>query len=361
MKHWSGLGIGLVLLALAACGPRPEQSIPAPAATPSPEPRVLRVMTYSSFSISEETVAEFEERYHTQLQFLDAGDTGKMLNQAILSKDNPQADLLYGLDNTFLSRALEADIFEPYAPKGLTAVPEIYRLDPQSRVVPVDFGDVCLNYDKAYFQEHALAVPQSLQDLTDPAYRDLLVVQNPASSSPGLAFLMATIGVYGDPGYLDYWKALQENGVRIVEDWDSAYYSEFSGGAYSEGVRPLVVSYATSPAAEVYFSEGALAEPPTGAVTAANTCFRQVEFAGILKNGQHPDLAQAFMEFLLSDTFQGEIPLQMWVFPVSRSAPLPEVFTAYALEAEQPVAISAEQIEQNREAWITTWADLMLR
>ncbi len=353
MKRLLFVVMALVLL-VAACTPS-GSSTPTEEATP-----VLRVMTHDSFSVSEEVIARFEQEHHVKVQFLQAGDAGAMLSQAILSRDNPQADVLYGVDNTFLSRALEADLFIPYRPQGLENVPAELQLDPQSRVVPVDYGDVCLNYDKAYFEAHHLAVPQDLADLTDPAYRGLLVVENPATSSPGLAFLIATVGRFGEEGYLDFWQALVDNDLRVVDGWETAYYTEFSGGAYSEGQRPLVVSYATSPAAEVYFSEGKLDEPPTGAVVAPQTCFRQIEFAGILRGTKQEALAKAFLDFLLSDAFQNDIPLQMWVFPASRTAELPPVFADYALEAEEPVAVPYAQIEAEREAWIRAWTEVVL-
>ena len=344
----------ITLVLLAGCA--------APTAEVTDEgPRTLRVMVYDSFNVGEEVIAGFEAQHNAKVQFLKAGDAGKMLNQAIISRDNPQADVLYGVDNTFLSRALEAGIFEPYKAANLANVPPALRLDPDNRVVPTDFGDVCLNYDKAYFAENDLPVPQSLADLTDPAYKGLLVVENPAASSPGLAFLVATIGTFGEEGYLDYWAALRDNDVLVVDGWDTAYYNEFSGGAYSEGTRPLVVSYATSPAAEVYFSEEALDEPPTGAIVAPGTCFRQIEFAGILKGTENRDLAEAFIEFLLSDAFQADIPLQMWVFPANPGVELPQVFADFALEAEQPVTVPAATIEQHREAWLDAWADVVLR
>ncbi len=324
----------------------------------------LRVMTYDSFSISEDVIAQFEDEHNVTVQFLQAGDAGTMLNQAILSRDNPQADVLYGVDNAFLSRALEAEIFTPYQAENLAHVPSAMHLDPEYRAVPVTYGDVCLNYDKTYVEDNAMPIPESLRDLTQPAYEGLLVVENPASSSPGLAFLVATIGVFNEEGdytYLDFWQELRDNDVLVVDGWDTAYYTEFSGGAYGEGTRPLVVSYATSPAAEVYFSEGMLSEPPTGAVTAPNTCFRQIEFAGILKGTQQQDLAEAFIEFLLSDTFQNDIPLQMWVFPASSSAELPQVFKDFALKAEDPVEVPYAVIERNREQWIAAWTDVVLR
>ncbi|MBN1487284.1 MAG: thiamine ABC transporter substrate-binding protein [Anaerolineae bacterium] len=358
MKRWLLTLTIVIILVTGGCTAAPTEE---PGTT---GPRTLRIMTYDSFSVSEEVIRQFEEINNVTVQFLQAGDAGTMLNQAILSRDNPQADVLYGIDNTFLSRALEADIFEPYQAKALNNIPEALRLDAQYRVVPTDYGDVCLNYDIQALTEAKLPVPQSLQDLTQPEYKGLLVVENPASSSPGLAFLMATIGVFGEDGdytYLDFWQALRDNDVLVVDGWDSAYYSEFSGGAYSEGTRPLVVSYATSPAAEVYFSEEPLEVPPTGAVTAPQTCFRQIEFAGILKNGQNRDLAEAFIEYLLSTDFQEDIPLQMWVYPSNPEAKLPQVFTDFALEAEDPVTVLAEAIEQKREAWIEAWTETVLK
>jgi thiamine transport system substrate-binding protein len=324
------------------------------------ERRTLRVMTYSSFDMDEEVIAAFSEAYNADVQFLDAGDTGQMLNQAILSKSNPQGDVMYGLDNTFLSRALEAEIFIPYKAKGLESVPEAYQLAADYAVTPVDFGDVCLNYDRAYFEENNLALPQNLMDLTQPEYKSLLVVENPASSSPGLAFLITTIGAFGDDAFIDYWEALVANDVLVVEDWDSAYWGEFSGSTSSEGQHPLVVSYATSPAAEVFFSEEALTESPTGAVVAPGTCFRQVEFAGILKNNQNQDLAEAFIDFVLDESFQSAIPLHMWVFPSSTKAELPQVFKDFAIEAQEPVSIPAEQIEKYREDWIEAWTEVIM-
>ncbi|MGC9358547.1 MAG: thiamine ABC transporter substrate-binding protein, partial [Anaerolineae bacterium] len=314
----------LMMLLLSACGTlSPTETTTE---DPTEEIRELRVMTYDSFSISEEVIAQFEEEHNTQVQFLQAGDAGTMLNQAILTRDDPQADVLYGVDNTFLSRALEAGIYEPYEAKNLDQIPDELQLDPQHRVVPTDYGDVCLNYDKSYFEENEIAVPETLRQLTEPEYRGLLVVENPASSSPGLAFLITTIGLFGEEGdytYLDFWADLRENEVLVVDGWDTAYYSEFSGGAGSEGARPLVVSYATSPAAEVFFSEQDLEAPPTGAITAPSTCFRQIEFSGILKGAENPELAQAFIEFLLSEPFQRDIPTQMWVFPANPEVELP--------------------------------------
>ncbi len=321
----------------------------------------LRVMTHDSFSISEGVITQFEAEHNVTVQFLQAGDAGTMLNQANLTKDAPQADVIYGVDNTFLSRALQADIALPLDDLNLDQIADNLDIDPEHRFFPVDYGDVCLNYDEAYFAEHDVPVPQTLTDLTQPEYEGLLVVENPASSSPGLAFLLATIGALGEDGYLDFWADLRENDVLVVDGWSTAYYSEFSGAAGSEGTRPLVVSYGTSPAAEVYFSEETLTEAPTGAVTAPGTCFRQIEFVAALRNTPHPKLARAFVAFALGETFQADIPLNMWVYPTNQVVELPQVFKDYAQTAQEPVDVRPVDIEQNRERWIEAWTDVVLR
>ncbi len=355
MKKVMVVWVSLVMLVIAGCAGTPAPDVEEGA------PRLLRVMTYSSFDIGEDVVQAFEEAHNARLQFLDAGDTGQMISQAILSKEDPQADVMYGIDNTFLSRALEADIFESYRAEGLSRVPEALLLEPSYRVTPVDYGDVCLNYDRAYFSDQGIALPMSLEDLTEPAYTGLLVVQNPASSSPGLAFMLATIATLGEENYLAYWQQLRDNEVLVVDSWDTAYYGEFSGGAGSGGTRPIVVSYASSPAAEVYYSETPVDVSPTGAITAPGTCFRQVEFVGILKNGENRDLAEAFVEYVLSDAFQNDIPLHMWVYPASTTVDLPPVFDEHAVAAVEPAMMSIDLIEQNRQAWIDAWMDVALR
>lgn len=357
---WTLITLLLAMLALVACRPTTPPTA-APTATPTPSgPRELVVMTHDSFEVSEEVMRQFEEANHAKVTVLKSGDTGSALNKAILSKDAPLADVFYGVDNTFLSRALDAGIFEPYASPMLDHIPAKFKMDPQNRALPVDYGDVCLNYDKAYFQEHHLAVPQSLEDLTKPEYKGLLVVENPATSSPGLAFMLATVGHFGPNQFLDYWKALKANDVLVVDDWNTAYFTHFSGSA-GKGAYPLVVSYGTSPAAEVYFASTPMEEPPTGAITAADTCFRQIEFVGILKGTKNRDLAEKFVDFMLDLTFQQDIPLQMWMFPVRPDAELPEVFVKFAQTAEQPAYVSPEDINAHREEWIKAWSEVMLR
>lgn len=320
-------------------------------------PATLTVMTHDSFAISEDVVTTFEQENNVDVVFLASGDTGTMLNKAVLSKDAPLADVMFGVDNTFLSRALEADIFDAYQSPALSDVPAEFVLDSSFRALPVDYGDVCINYDKKYFEENNLAVPASFEDLAKPEYNGLLVVQNPATSSPGLAFMLATRAYFGD-GFLDYWQSLKDNGVVVVDSWETAYYTNFSASS-GQGPQPMVVSYASSPAAEVFFATEPPADAPTASIVASGMCFRQIEFVGILKNGQNRDLAEKFVDFMLGKQFQEDMPLNMFVYPVNQSAQLPEVFTQYAQVADQPADITYADIAANRDTWIEAWNEVM--
>lgn len=325
-------------------------------------PVELTVITHDSFAVSEDLLQEFEAATNITVRILRGGDTGTMVNQSILSKNNPLGDVMYGVDNTFLTRALQADLFLSYEPDALQDVPVDFVLDDLYRVVPIDYGDVCINYDVDFFSSNNIRLPESLQDLTSPDFESLLVVENPATSSPGLAFLLATVNAFGEEGdytYIDYWTELLANDVLVVESWTEAYYGQFS--ASSDGNRPLVVSYASSPAAEVYFSSEEIDEAPTDSLVSEGMCFRQIEFAGILSGTQHEEEAQEFINFLLSVEFQQDMPLQMFVFPVNEKASLPEVFVQYARTPENPIVVDIDTIDSGRTEWINQWTETVLR
>ena len=322
--------------------------------------RELKVMTHDSFAMSEDVLRKFESESKIQVQFIKSGDTGTALNKAILAKDNPLADVFYGVDNTFLSRALDEEIFEPYQSPILAKIDDPFKLDPENRMLPVDFGDVCLNYDKAFFESEGIDPPKSLNDLLKPTYSGLLVVQNPATSSPGLSFLLTTIVNYGPDGYLDYWKGLVANDVLIVNDWESAYYTEFSGSS-GKGPRPIVVSYDSSPAFEILYAENPMDSPPTAAVVSDNSCFRQIEFVGILKGTKNRDLAEKWIDFMLSVDFQEDMPLQMFVFPVNQDATLDDTFVEHLVLPEKTAQVVPDEIANNREKWLKDWTETVLR
>lgn len=332
---------------------------PADELEPDPElePIELVLVTHDSFNVSEEVWDAFTEQTGIVVTLAPLGDAGTMVNQAILTRDNPQGDVLFGVDNTLLSRALDNDLFEPYRSPELDHVDERFVLDELHRVTPIDFGDVCLNYDRAWFDEADLPVPSDLDDLTDEAYRGLLAVQNPATSSPGLAFLLATVERFGPEGYLDFWEQLRANDVVVTDGWSEAYYDEFT--ATGPGERPLVVSYASSPPAEVFFAEPTPDEAPTGVIEAS--CFRQIEFAGILTGSAYVEAAEQLIDFLLSPEFQADVPLNMFVFPVREGVELPEVFVEHAVVPDQPLELDPEVIGERREEWIEAWTSAVLR
>jgi len=350
----------VVALSASACGGTDNlTAVPlssggaATTEAPSPTGPVI-LITHDSFWISEGTLQAFTVDTGIEVVLQMAGDTGQMVSTAILTAGDPLGDVMFGVDNTFLQRALDADLFEAYESPALVGVPESLRLDPAHRVTPIDFGDVCVNYWIDRFDAENPA-PSTLADLAGPAYVDQLVVQNPETSSPGLAFLLATIAEYGD-GWEDYWAALRRNGVVVTSGWEDAYYGEFVSGG---GDRPIVVSYASSPPAEVIYADPPVDTPPTGVAT--GTCFRQVEFAGILAGTEHRAAAELLVDFLLSPTFQEDIPLNMFVFPALASAALPQAFVDFVQLPDDPHLLDPAEIEANRNAWTERWTEIVLR
>lgn len=322
----------------------------------------ITILTHDSFNVNEALLNVFQNETGITVEILRAGDAGQVVNQAVLSAGNPLGDVLFGVDNTFLSRALNADIFIPYESPLLENVDEQFILDDEYNVTPIDFGDVCLNYDIAYFEENDLAIPESLSDLTLPEYNGLLVVENPAISSPGLAFLMATVAEFGessddnDYSYLDFWRDLVANDSLIAENWSTAYFGNFTQGS-EDGTYPLVVSYASSP--PFTYSEE-LEDATTASIVADGMCFRQIEFAGILDGTEHEAEAQQVIDWMLSIDFQAGVPDAMYVFPVNNEAELPELFAGYAQISDIPADLDYDAIEENRDSWIQDWLEAIL-
>ena len=318
----------------------------------------ITMVTHDSFAVSKRVLRGFEDRTGIHVKVLQAGDAGAALNQVILTKSNPIGDVFFGVDNTFLSRALQSGVFAEYRSPALSTVPAAYQLDPSHHLTPVDHGDVCINYDKQWFAKQKLPVPRTLADLTKPAYKGRLVVENPATSSPGLAFELATIARFGKDGWRDYWAKLRANDVKVEDGWESAYDGDFTQGA-NHGTYPLVVSYASSPPAAVYYSKPQPTTSPVG--TMLDSCFRQVEFAGVLKGTAHAAAARKLVDFMVSAPFQADVPLQMFVFPVREGTPLPAVFAKFAEVAPRPLTLPAAAIGAHRDAWIEQWTETVLR
>ncbi|MGW2115373.1 thiamine ABC transporter substrate-binding protein [Streptomyces zhihengii] len=353
MAAVSALGV----TALAACGGSDGGKGDGTAS------KTVTLVSHDSFAVSDTVLKAFTEQTGYTVKVLKSGDAGTALNKEILTKGSPQGDVFFGVDNTLLSRALDNDLFTPYEVKGLDRVADEVQLDADKhRVTPVDTGDICVNYDKKYFADKKLAPPETFADLAKPAYKDLLVVENAATSSPGLGFLLGTVGTFGESGWQDYWKKLDANGVKVVDGWEQAYNEEFSGSAGGKKAgadRPLVVSYASSPPVEVLYAEPQPAEAPTGVAT--GTCFRQIEFAGLLQGAKNEAGGKALLDFLIGDAFQEDMPLNMFVNPVVEGAKLPELFTRHGAVVEKPATVAPKTIADKREQWIRSWSSLVLK
>ncbi|WP_055486328.1 thiamine ABC transporter substrate binding subunit [Streptomyces sp. WMMB 322] len=324
--------------------------------------KTVTLVTHDSFAVSKPVLKKFTERTGYTVKVLRGGDAGAAVNQAVLNKGNPQGDVFFGVDNTLLSRALGKGVFEPYKADGLGHVPAELQLDKErNRVTPVDSGEICVNYDRGWFEKRDRTPPDSLDDLADPEYKNLLVTPNAATSSPGLGFLLATVDEYGDSGWEDYWKKLRANGVEVVDGWEQAYNERFSGsaGGKGKGDRPLVVSYASSPPAEVLGKKPLPAEAPTG--IAKRTCFQQTEFAGLLEGARNAEGGRALLDYMLSRTFQEDLPLQMFVNPAREDAELPEVFTKYGRSTGDAATMDPARIDEHRERWIKSWTSIVVK
>ncbi len=321
-------------------------------------PTEVVLVTHDSFAISKEVKAAFEKESGLTLRILQGGDANEMLNRALLTAGDPQGDVVFGIDDSVLSRALEGDLLDTYVSDELDNVEPKYA-EPDEHVTPIDHGEVCLNVDRAWFADRGIAPPRTVEDLAEPRYRNLLVVENPATSSPGLSFLLATLARFGEDGWEEYWQELRANGVLAVDGWEEAYTQEFSGAAGSPGKRPIVVSYATSPAAEVIFASKPPATAPTAAVE--DGCYRQVEYAGILRGAANEAGARALIDFMLSERFQADVPGSMFVYPVRAGVALPDAFVEHAIVPDDPLQLPADEIDENRDRWVARWTEIVVR
>ena len=359
--------VALASMSLTACGndadPQAAQCLSKPVATPIDANKVaatdtkgteITLVTHDSFAVSDGVLAEFTKQTGITVKLLSSGDAGQMVSQAVLTAGNPVADVMFGIDNTLLCRGLLANLFTPYTSSALAEVPDSLELDPFHRVSPIDVGDVCLNYAKAAYATSA--APTSLDDLITASFKNAFVTENPETSSPGLAFLLATVAKYGDPGFEAYWKKLRANGVEVASGWDQAYNESFGGG---KGPRTVVTSYATSPAADLMFADPPVSAPTIGVVE--DSCFRQIEFAGVLAGTKHPEAAAKLVDFLLSTAFQEDIPANMFVFPANSKASLPKEFTSTVRLVDKPLTLDPTQIEAKRDDWTERWTKAVLR
>lgn len=365
-----GLAVSVLLIGAAGCSSS-SKSNATPQVAPEivngqlvhfDDPVTLKVVTHDSFAISQSVLDEFTAATNITVEMIPSGDAVAMTNTAILTTGNPVGDVLFGIDENLLGTAFDADLFTPYSAVRLGVVDQQYVVDPKSRVTPIDHGDVCVNFDRNSYTKSATAIPTTFEGLTAATDKDAFATEDPSASTPGLAFMLATIAHFGggddttaNAAWLQYWKSLKANGVQIADGWETAYYGDFSGGS-GKGSRPLVVSYASSPPAEVTDTSLPVDQTPTGVIT--STCYRQTEFAGILRGAQHPEAAAAFIEFMLGSSFQQDMPAQMYVYPVVTGTPVPEVFAKYTAPVSDPLSIPYAEVTANRDRWVAQWSAL---
>ena len=313
------------------------------------------LVTHDSFNLPKKLVRKFEKDTGLKLEIRQSGDAGELTSKLVLSQGDPLGDVAFGVDNTFATEALDNDVFAE-ADVDLPASAEDQRVEgAEDRLVPIDQASVCVNIDKVWFADHDLTPPTTLDDLTDPAYQDLFVVPGALTSSPGLAFLLATVAAYGEDGWQDYWSDLLDNGAKLTKGWEDAYFVDFTAGSKS-GTRPIVLSYDTSPAFTVVKKSS---ETTTAALL--DTCFRQVEYAGVLENAENPAGARELIEFLLSAEVQSVIPENMYVFPVDDQVELPADWAKFAQQPTEPLEVSPSEIAEHRKDWQKEWRDITSR
>ncbi|GAA1140886.1 thiamine ABC transporter substrate-binding protein [Ornithinicoccus hortensis] len=352
------------VLALAGCsltgGEEPEETATDDASSDSGpamgqgQGQEVMLVTHDSFNLPEEFLAAFTEDTGYRVTVQASGDAGALTNQLVLTKGSPVGDAVFGIDNAFASRAVNEGVLAEYTPAELPEGATEHALtgEGSGMLTPVDYGDVCVNIDDTWFADEGIEPPRTLQDLTDPAYEGLFVTPGASTSSPGLAFLLATIGEFGEDGWQQYWEDLMANGAKVTSGWTDAYTVDFTAGG-GDGDRPIVLSYASSPPFTIP-EDGE--EPTTSALL--DTCFRQVEYAGVIEGAENPDGAQALIDYLLTDDVQAAIPDSMYVYPVSTQVELPEVWAQWADVADAPIEVAPEDIEANRETWVREWADI---
>ena len=331
MKFLRSLLATSFILVITAC------STPSSNSSTDATPNEVTLLAYDAFTPQEGIFDAFTAITGAKVKVVTGGDSGSLISKAILTTGTPEGDVLWGIDNTLLSRAQKAELLTSYE--------------------PVDNGDICVNYDKQWFTSRNIAPPTSLEDLTLSTYKNLLTVQDPVASSPGLGFLLGTIAHFGVDKWQDYWKSLKANGVHIAPDWTTAYTIDFSGSS-GKGKYPLVVSYGSSPPAEVLYAEKPIDAPPTAVIE--STCFRQTEYVGALRGTRNPNLSAQLISYLLDVPFQESMPLSLFVFPVNKKATLPDLFTQFAVAPKNPLTLEPADIEENRDSWLSTWRDIIL-
>ena len=291
----------------------------------------LTLAVHDSFIMNESQIKEFDKQTGYNLKIVKLGDAGSLTNKLVLTKDAPIADAVFGIDNTFAGVAKSAGIID-------------------GELIATDFGDVCFNYDRTWFSTHKITPPSAVKELVKPVYKNMSVIENPNTSSTGLSFLAASVEIFGEKNWPAFWKALKENGVKVDDGWESAYYTDFSGSS-GKGAYPIVLSYGSSPADEVR-ADG---KSQTAVIT--DGCFRQTEYVGVLKKAKNPVGAKKLIDYLRSPEFQVTFPTAMYMYPAVTGVAIPDSWSSFASKAERTFGDTLD-INVNRKIWLAMWSEI---
>ncbi|EMA40576.1 thiamine ABC transporter substrate-binding protein [Halococcus hamelinensis] len=314
----------------------------------------LTVATYASFT-GEDTAgawlkSAFEKRHSNATVEFQVPENG--VNQFVQRAQQGapiDADLYVGLNTSELVRVrrqLDSPLFRSSGTvDGTDAIKQTLDVDPRGRAIPYDTGYITLVYDGTKVDE-----PRSFDALTKPRYANELITENAQQSDPGRAFLLWTVLAKGEDGYLDYWRDLLDNGVRVLADWEPAYQ------AFTDGEAPMVVSYSTD---QVYYhdSKAQLRRHQVGFLDGQG--YANPEAMAAFADAENPDLAREFMSFVLTDRAQSEIAVRNVQFPAVKGVSPGREFEKYAKEPPNPVTMSYDDLAGSVGGWVEDWSRLV--
>ena len=302
----------------------------------------LTIYTYDSF-VSEwgpGPIIEkiFEEKHNADVEFVAVDSAATLLNKVILEGDTSKADIVLGLDMNLFDLAEQSGLFTSHNIKDINNLINLPLKWETNKFVPYNYGYFSFVYNEANLE----TPPKSMDELINST-NARIVIQDPRTSTPGLGLLTWMKALYGDKAG-DEWKKLNKKIISVTKGWTDAYYNFFMAGE-----ADMVLSYTTSPAAHIMFEE----RYDILATTFEEGNYITIEFAGILSNSQNKDLANKFLNFMLSEEFQSVIPSTNIMYPVTNIKNLPEAFDK--LDVPNFIQIDPKEINKNKEKWIDEW------
>ena len=328
----------------------------------------LTIVTYDVYGLTQEMLDNFENETGYEITMLKLDDSGSVLDHLLQHKNNQVADLAIGLDNTYLPVAEDHNVLWKHGlelPNLSSQISESHLTD---FAAPFDHGYICLNYDKSVIDGENYTIPTSLWDLTSEEFNGKVAIPSPETSSPGRAFMSATTYYFdmdedNTTDWTDWWKEMSANDVIITSGWSEAYEIHYSGG-YGQwedghiGDAHFVVSYCHSPGVEAHFGGNYTI---SATLNLDNLAFHQIEYASIVE-GANLAAANAFIEYLLSEEINSEMPVQNYMYSILENSSLPED-TGYKYNSvipDKPAIIDQQSIIDNMDEWLSMWNSAMV-